>query len=331
MDFLQQLGPLALASRLKRLTDRLYRSGEQVYSTLGIEFEPRWFMVFARLTEAGATALPITTIADDLGVTHPGVIKLLRDLESRGLAVSARDLEDARKRTVRLTARGRRLATELEPVWAAFKAATRDIFREIDGDLIAMVDRFEARLAETPFLHRVTDHVGQPPPAVEFVDFREKLAGHFRRLNEAWIAEHFRIEADDRRQMDNPQREIIDPGGEIIFARLDGGIAGTAALIRLSARRLELAKMAVAKESRGRGVGTALLNEAIERARHRGAAYLVLQTHPVHREAVRLYLRHGFERKPVRIPGAGKLERARGGFTMILDLRKRGRTRRNRK
>ena len=41
MDILQQLGMLALASRFKRLTERLYKSGEQVYAALGIDFQPR--------------------------------------------------------------------------------------------------------------------------------------------------------------------------------------------------------------------------------------------------------------------------------------------------
>lgn len=331
MDFLQQLGPLALASRLKRLTEQLYRSGEKVYSTLEVEFEPRWFMVFARLKESGATALAITTIAKDLGVTHPGVIKLVREMESSGLAISSCDRDDARKRTIQLTNKGRRLAAELEPVWAAFEATTLDLFREIDGDLIALVDQLELRLTKTPFTDRVIDHLGGSPSPVEIVDFNQSLARQFCRMNEAWLCELFRIEAYDRRQLDDPKTEIIDTGGDIIFARLDGRIVGTTALIRLSARRMELAKMAVEEESRGQGIGTALLDAAVERARRLGATCLVLQTHPVHEVAVRLYQRRGFEKRQVRIPGAAKLNRSRGGFTMALDLKKNGRSRRKRK
>jgi len=45
MDFFDKMGFLALASRLKRLTDRLYKDGENVYKELNINFKPKWFTI----------------------------------------------------------------------------------------------------------------------------------------------------------------------------------------------------------------------------------------------------------------------------------------------
>jgi DNA-binding MarR family transcriptional regulator/N-acetylglutamate synthase-like GNAT family acetyltransferase len=287
-------------------------------------------MILARLKEAGGSALPITAIANDLGITYPGVVKLVREMENKGLVTSARDQGDARKRGVHLTAGGRRLASELEPVWAAFETATRRLFEEVDGDLIALLDRIEERLEETGFAERIIACLGDREEKAEIIDFRPELAGHFRRLNEEWLEEMFRVEEYDRRQLDHPKETIIDRGGDILFARRKKRIVGTAALVRLSTRRSELAKMVVTRESRRHGVGKTLLEAAIERARSRGATSLVLQTHSKHRAAVNLYRQHGFEVRRVRIPVAGILERARGGFTMALDLRSIAKSMRNR-
>jgi len=321
-DFLSQLGNLALASRLRRLAERLYRDGERVYAAGGLDFEPRWFQVVARLREAGARPLPITVVAKDLGITHPAVIKVVREMEQRGVVVSDSDPADARKRRVRLTAGGRRLVARLAPLWAAFEDATHELLGEIDCDLTAVLDRLEAALANRDMAQRVLSRLEGLAPGVEIVRHRPGLAWQFRRLNAEWLEEDFRIEPYDRKQLDQPKKEIIDRGGEILYARLGHRVVGTVALIRLSAKRMELAKMAVERGERGQGIGGALLRAAIDRARQRGAASLVLRTHPKHRAATYLYRKHGFVEKAVRIPSARSVERAAGGFGMALDLRK---------
>ena len=46
MDFIKELGCLAIVSRMKRLTDSLMKGGSKVYQSLNIDFEPRMFTVF---------------------------------------------------------------------------------------------------------------------------------------------------------------------------------------------------------------------------------------------------------------------------------------------
>jgi ribosomal protein S18 acetylase RimI-like enzyme len=54
--------------------------------------------------------------------------------------------------------------------------------------------------------------------------------------------------------------------------------------------------LAVAPSARGRGVGVALMNECIHRARSAAATALTLHTTDLMQAAMRLYERLGFER-----------------------------------
>ncbi len=319
-DFLADLGNLAMASRLRRLAERLYRDGERVYAAHDVDFEPRWFQVAARLKGADGAPLTITGMAADLGITHPAVIKVVREMEERGIVASVHDPADARQRRIRLTAKGERLLVRLEPLWDAFAEATRRLFEEIGCDVMAAVGRLEAALDEQDMARRIGCSYQDRGPAVTIVDHRPGLEEHFRRLNEEWLAADFRVEADDRRQLGEPKTEIIDRGGEILYALVRERVVGTVALVRLSSRRFELAKMAVAGTDRGKGIGDALLRAAVDRARQRGAAAIVLTTHRKQRAAMHLYRKHGFVERRVRIPGADRVERAADGVSMVLDL-----------
>ena len=129
---------------------------------------------------------------------------------------------------------------------------------------------------------------------VEIVAWKPEFGGAFRDLNLEWIEEHFTVEEEDRRLLDDPQGAIVDVGGEVVFALLDGRVVGTCALLPADAGELELVKMAVSPDVRGRGVGERVMRGAIEAARRRGAPSLVLETNRVLTPAIRLYEKVGF-------------------------------------
>ena len=60
----------------------------------------------------------------------------------------------------------------------------------------------------------------------------------------------------------------------------------------------EVRLLAVAPAARGRGVGAALMQECMQRARHSGARALALHTSDIVKAAMRLYERMGFQRAP---------------------------------
>ena len=116
----------------------------------------------------------------------------------------------------------------------------------------------------------------------------------FRRLNEAWISRHFRIEAPDMRVLAAPQQEILDQGGEIIVAVRAGEVVGVCALLRVDGDTFELVKMAVAESARGLGIGFLVGQEAIRRARAAGVSRLILESNTVLAPAIALYRKLGF-------------------------------------
>ena len=105
MDLIKQLGPMALGSRLKRLTVRMNKDVSRVYRELGIEFEARWFPVAYLLRQEAP--LSISEIADALNYTHTAIKNFANEMIQKGLLDSTRDTKDKRKRIVSLSARGR--------------------------------------------------------------------------------------------------------------------------------------------------------------------------------------------------------------------------------
>lgn len=116
----------------------------------------------------------------------------------------------------------------------------------------------------------------------------------FRSLNQAWIEQHFVLEDEDRRQLEDPVQAYIEPGGVILIAELEGRPVGCVAIVPDGTGAWELSKMAVAPELRGRGVGRALLERTISRARDLGAESLFLGSSRKLPNAVHLYEALGF-------------------------------------
>ena len=142
------------------------------------------------------------------------------------------------------------------------------------------------------------------PPRI--LPYRPEFAAAFRDLNLAWIEELFRVEPVDLEVLENPDRAVIRPGGEIFFA-VDGEVPiGCCALMRVG-DGWELTKMAVAPAWRGRGIGEALGRAVLEHAARVGATTVFLFTNSSLAGAIRLYERLGFRHAPM--PGDAEYER----------------------
>jgi len=121
----------------------------------------------------------------------------------------------------------------------------------------------------------------------------EDHCGEFIHLNESWIEEHFSLEEADRKLAEDPFR-IVRDGGHIVSLVVDGRVVGVCALFRESAKRFELARMAVDPRERGKGYGDALIRAAFELARKDGAETVYLLSNTVLKPAIALYRKHGF-------------------------------------
>lgn len=143
---------------------------------------------------------------------------------------------------------------------------------------------------------------------LEIVDYSPALAPYFDAINRAWIEEMFTLEAADREVLEDPKTHILDDGGEILFARLDGvGIIGTGGLKKRSAGVFELTKMGVTAAARGKKAGEALLAALIAKAEELGATDLILLTNAKCEAAIHLYEKLGFVHSREVAEGFGKL------------------------
>jgi hypothetical protein len=86
---------------------------------------------------------------------------------------------------------------------------------------------------------------------LKIVPFNADYKSAFEYLNREWIEEFFVMEEEDLKTLQNPESYVLERGGEIFFAVLNGDVVGTAAMIQTSKGIYELAKMAVAKTCRG--------------------------------------------------------------------------------
>ena len=320
MDFIKELGYLAIASRMKRLTDRLMRGGVEVYKSLNIDFEPRLFTLFYLLYTENSP-LSILEIASALKVSHPAVIQAAQMLIKKGLVKSAQDDKDRRKRLLVITEKGRELAASLLPIWDCFVEAAVELFESAGVDALDSINRVETNLDEEEMGSRIIRRIKEKQyEAVEVTDFAPEHRVSFEKLNSAWLQKYFRVEQVDRKILRHPEKEIIEKGGFVFFAQLGGEIVGTAALIKLDDETYEITKMAVAEKARRKQVGRKLADTAIARAKEMGARKIVLRTDKKLRAAVDLYRKVGFKTAPDEGTKSGKAARSKFGFAMKLDL-----------
>ena len=320
MDYLRELGYLAIASRMKGLTDRLLRGGSEAYRYLDVDFEPRWFTLFYLLSTE-VSPMSIQEIADALKVSHPAVIQTAQMLLKKGFIRSFQDESDRRKRRLAITPKGRELAAKLTPIWNCFLAAGAELFDNAGVDMLEAIQKVEAELDKEEMGSRIIRKIKEfQAKAVEIIDFSLAHKDAFRKLNEEWLERYFAIEEDDARLLRRPEEEIIDRGGAVLFARLEGKIVGTAALLKMDNETYEIAKMAVTPVARGKQAGRRLAEALIARAREKGAKRIVLLTDNRLRAAVALYRKLGFKAAPNESVASGKYARQKFGFAMKLDL-----------
>jgi ribosomal protein S18 acetylase RimI-like enzyme len=165
--------------------------------------------------------------------------------------------------------------------------------------------------------------------AVEIVDYAPRHRKRFKELNVEWLRKHFTVESIDKKILDDPEGQILKPGGQILFARLDGKVVGTAALLRHTDGEYELAKMAVTETAQGRQVGKRLALTAIDRARTAGARNVILYTSPLLVAANELYRQLGFE--PIAPDARRASSYRRPTIVMRLELNKKSKPKQHRR
>jgi RimJ/RimL family protein N-acetyltransferase len=121
------------------------------------------------------------------------------------------------------------------------------------------------------------------------VDLLVAVAGEGR-----WIATEAPVDTERRRRR---MAEDVEGADAIILVAEAGGEPVGQLDLLLGHDGVADLGMLVAAGWRGRGIGTAMLREAVDRARKAGAHKLALQVWPHNTAAIALYERFGFQRE----------------------------------
>jgi len=144
----------------------------------------------------------------------------------------------------------------------------------------------------------------------------QEHAQAFAEINRGWVQEFFTVEPEDMVMFDDPQKKLIDAGGMIFFARLDGRIVGVIGLWNMGSGVYELSKMGVVPGMRGKGIGRKLGNALIHYARSIGARKLYIASNRKLEQAIILYKSLGF----VETTAGQDARYARANITLEMDL-----------
>ena len=293
MNVFNELAELALASRLRRLSDVFMRDVTQVYRNYGLDFEPKWFPLFYLLTQKSPVG--IMEAAEALDISHPALIQLAKELEKAGYVQSAKDETDSRKRRLVLSQKGQDLLPELQRLWKAFSDTNLQLLKNQRNNLLFALEEMEQLIAEKSHLARVSETLKiQQRDEVQVVAYESLYAADFKRLNVAWIERYFRVEAEDLAQLSDPEKYILAAGGQVYLALLNRQPVGTCGIIKESDEIYELIKMAVDERFQGKQIGLKLCQHAIDAARALGGKQMWLESNTRLTPAITLYKKVGF-------------------------------------
>ena len=303
MDFVVGQGALALGSRLKAVSDTLYEAVDEVYRTYGLELQSRWYPLLRMLGEQGP--LTVGEIALGIGQSHSAVSQLSSRLSRDGWLRAGGDQRDRRRRLLALTPKAEAELKRLRPVWRAIQSSLDQMIASADLDFLAALAAFEAQISDPPLAERILERCREDSTqALRIVPFCAEHREHFYRLNAEWLNRFFYIEKVDHEVLSNPEKNILDCGGAILFALLGDEVVGTCALLHEAPGVYELTKMAVTDRHQGMGIGRLLLEAVIEEFHRRGGKHLFLESNSRLRPAIKLYQRMGFHLQKSPRPGS---------------------------
>lgn len=155
-DYTARAGSAALGARLRRTSERIDRQLSAFYAQLGVDFEQRWFGVLNLLDLFGL--MSVGQLAEALAISHVSVSQSKDSLERAGLVEIQADGQDARRRNVRLTRRGRAFVAKMRPIWEALAESARALDEEAGG-VVEALDRLEKALDRSSVIQRALGHL----------------------------------------------------------------------------------------------------------------------------------------------------------------------------
>lgn len=296
MKFFDDVGKLAIGSRVRFLAEMISQDAAEIYKTYGTNLQPKWFPVFYLLSKMGESN--VTSIAETIGHSHASVSKILTEMSKARLLTEKEDTQDRRRTVVALSKKGKEIAEKLEIQSQDVNSAIEEITQQASHDLWAALAEWEYLLGKKSLLERVTDQRKKRESVdVQIVPYKPKYQDAFQALNEEWIKAYFKIEEPDRIALENPKKYILDNGGFIFVALLNDEPVGVCALMkRKDLGCFELAKMAVSPKAQGKHIGYLLGKAIVDKAISLKEDRIFLESNTRLVPAIKLYEKLGFKK-----------------------------------
>lgn len=296
MKFFDQVGKMALGTRVRFLAEKIGRDAADIYHVYGNDLHPKWFPVFYTLSTHGEST--VTSIAEQIGHSHPSVSKILSEMSKAGLVTEKDDTADRRRTKVVLSKKGRLLSEKIKDQYADVNAAIEEISAQATNNLWAAIEEWEYLLSQKSLRDRVLKIKKQRESVnVKIEAYQPKYKKAFYRLNEEWITTYFKMEKPDRDALENPKESILNKGGFIFVATINKEPVGVCALIRRDDLDCyELAKMAVSPKAQGKNIGFMLGQAVINKALSLKADRIFLESNTILKPAIKLYEKLGFKK-----------------------------------
>lgn len=233
------------------------------------------------LYEIGQAPTTVHELRTRLGLDSGYVSRLLRRLEEDGLTTGGPDPTDRRRRTVRLTERGRNS-------WRRLDRRSEALADKLVEPLTTRQrDRLAEALATADLLVRagaVSLDVVEPWSAPA----RDAVRRYF-----AELAERFPTGFDPG-DTSAEVPALRAPYGRFILARSDGASVSCGGVRRVDGETAEIKRMWVHEDWRGAGLGSRLLRRLEDEARTIGYGVVRLDTNSTLTEAIAMYQRAGY-------------------------------------
>lgn len=299
---IDEIEELAIGIRLKRLYEIFAESVVRIYKDHELDFEPKYFGLYYIISRFDEVS--VTDVANELGLTHAGIIHLAHDLEKLGFIESVKSATDSRKRMLRLSARGKKVLPDFERVWSNIKQLNRKLFNSTTHNLMSAVNETEQLLRKESYYQQYNkNYQSGHMDEITITGYKPELAKYFKSLNIEWINTYFAVEEEDLRQLNNPEESVLNDGGHIVFAHYQDNVVGTCALIKSGEGEYQLAKMGVNPDFRGKKIGNKLMEAILEKAREINARKVWLGSSTKLAPALNLYKKFGFVDIPL-VPSA---------------------------
>jgi len=153
MDLINELAELALATRLKRLSERLSQDVSKIYKEFDINFESKWYLTLELLRKE--KTLSIVEISEALRLSHPAVVQFVEQMLKRKLIIASKDKNDGRKRLISLAPAGKDLLIRIEPILQITRKENQKWLKEADGNLLKILNELEHALDKKSMYDRI--------------------------------------------------------------------------------------------------------------------------------------------------------------------------------